>query len=248
MYEFDPKVIVALDDANLIPVVENIDPRQCAVKIGKHMFTKFGPALVRRFKQKHFNVFLDLKFHDIPKTVADAVEAAADLGVWMINLHALGGRRMMEAARERLEKCNHLQRPKLVAVTVLTSMEEQDLQELGIMHTPESLVWSLSRVAYRSGMDGVVCSPKEIKSIRYSSEMDNNFLTVVPGVRPLGADLDDQKRVDTPTQAIKDGASYLVIGRPILKASDPVLALDAINNEVEDAIRGYSIPEGVPFA
>jgi len=248
MYEYDPKVIVALDDANLIPVVETIDPRLCAVKIGKHLFTKLGPALVRRFKAKHFNVFLDLKFHDIPKTVADSVEAAADLGVWMVNMHALSGRRAMEAAKERLEKCNHLQKPKLVAVTVLTSLEAADLQEMSLMHTPESLVWALSRIAYQSGMDGVVCSPKEIKSIRYSSEMDNNFITVVPGVRPHGASLDDQKRVDTPGQAIRDGASYLVVGRPILKAHDPLVALDNINTEVEDAMRGYEIPVGVPFA
>ncbi len=235
MYDYDPKIIVALDNAEVIPVIENIDPRQCAVKIGNHMFTKFGPALIRRLKAKHFNVFIDLKFHDIPKTVADAVEAAADLGVWMINLHALGGRRMMEAAKERLEKRNYLQTPKLIAVTVLTSMEQADLEELGIMHTPESLVWALSGVAYKAGLDGVVCSPKEVSSMRYRADMDNNFITVVPGIRPVGSAANDQKRFDTPAQAIRDGASYLVIGRPITEAEDPAAALQSITNEIETA-------------
>lgn len=236
MYDYDPKIIVALDDPKVLPVIENIDPRLCAVKVGKHLFTKFGPALIRKLKNKHFNVFLDLKFHDIPNTVADAVEAAADLGVWMINLHALGGRRMMEAARERLEKCNHLQRPKLVAVTVLTSHDQESLEELGLMHTPESLVWSLAGVAYRAGMDGVVCSPKEVHSMRYRADMDNNFITVVPGIRPIGSSADDQKRIDTPAQAIRDGATYLVIGRPITQAEEPAVALNNISIEVETAM------------
>lgn len=242
----ESKVIVAIDKPEIVSTILNVDPKLCNVKIGKHMFTKYGPAIVRKFQDKNFNVFLDLKFHDIPNTVADAVEAAADLGVWMVNMHAIGGRRMMETAKERLDKCSHLKKPMLIAVTVLTSMTEEDLTEMAIMHTPESLVWSLARNAYKAGMDGVVCSPKEITSIKYSAEMDNNFKMVVPGVRPLGSALNDQARVATPEEAVGNGATYIVIGRPILNAPDPVEALLALNNSlINPSMEGASIASEV---
>lgn len=236
MNKTEPRVIVAIDDIEILPVIEGINPDQCAVKVGKNLFTTIGPSLVRRLQNHNFNVFLDLKYHDIPDTVADAVEAAADMGVWMVNVHALGGRRMMEAARERLDMRNHKNPPKLIAVTVLTSMLDEDLHEMGIMHTPESLVWSLAGVAYRAGMDGVVCSPNELHSLRYRTDMDNNFLTVVPGVRPEGSAVNDQKRFATPTQAIRDDASFLVVGRPITQAADPEQVLHDINVEILNAL------------
>jgi orotidine-5'-phosphate decarboxylase len=232
MLERDPKIIVALDfpaQAPALAMVEGLDPSLCRLKVGKEMFTRFGPPLIEKLTGKGFEIFLDLKFHDIPNTVGAACDAAADLGVWMMNLHASGGRRMMEAARERLEMRN--QRPLLVAVTILTSLTAEEIQEVGFQGEPKDNVQRLARLAQSSGMDGVVCSPREAAPLR--SEAGENFLLVTPGVRPKDAAADDQRRVMTPADAISAGASYLVIGRPITGVDDPIAALRAINAEIE---------------
>jgi orotidine-5'-phosphate decarboxylase len=230
-----PRVIVALDfprGADALKLVARLDPASCRLKIGKEMFTREGPALVQQLIAKGFDVFLDLKYHDIPNTVAAACAAAAELGVWMVNVHASGGRKMMETARERLEAFS--QRPLLIAVTVLTSMGAEDLAELGLGVSPEAQVLRLAGLAESSGLDGVVCSPREAAAIR--AQADPDFRLVTPGVRPASASLDDQKRVMTPGDAIRAGSDYLVVGRPITAAADPLASLAAINAEVAAAL------------
>jgi orotidine 5''-phosphate decarboxylase, subfamily 1 len=220
-------IIVALDfpdQAGALALVERLDPSLCRLKVGKELFTRAGPPVVEALVKRGFEVFLDLKFHDIPNTVAAACDAAADLGVWMMNLHASGGRRMMETARERLEARSH--RPLLIAVTILTSLGETDLAEVGFRGTPAENVRRLAALAADSGLDGVVCSPLEAAELR--AERGEEFLLVTPGVRPASAALDDQKRVMTPADALAAGASHLVIGRPVTAAEDPVAALQAI--------------------
>jgi orotidine-5'-phosphate decarboxylase len=227
----DPKIIVALDypDAEqALLLVNQLTPDLCRLKIGKELFTSAGPQLIETVQDKGFQVFLDLKFHDIPNTVAKACEAAARLGVWMVNVHALGGKKMMQAAREAVDKFE--QRPRLIAVTILTSMDEQDISEVGLHGAPGDNVMSLARLAKDSGIDGVVCSPKEVAQLR--QQLAGDFLLVTPGVRPQGASQDDQKRTMTPKQALQSGASYLVIGRPITKADDPLKALTVICTEI----------------
>ena len=227
----DPRVIVALDFADAVQalaLVECLDPAQCRLKVGKELFTRSGPALVETLQEKDFEVFLALKFHDIPNTVAKACKAAADLGVWMVNVHAMGGRKMMEAAREAVASASH--RPRLIAVTVLTSMSDADLAEIGLQGSPEDNVRRLAGLAESAGLDGVVCSPREVDMLR--NTMDRNFQLVTPGVRPVGAALNDQTRVATPEDAIRAGSSYLVIGRPITRADDPLAALRAINEGI----------------
>lgn len=230
--EKSPRILVALDfpsDAPALALVERLNPELCRLKVGKEMFTRYGPGFVEKLCAKGFQVFLDLKFHDIPNTVAAACASAADLGVWMINLHATGGRRMMEAARERLDQCAH--RPLLVAVTVLTSMGSEDLAEIGLPGTPEENVRRLALLAERSGMDGIVCSPREAAMVRPLVKPE--FLLVTPGVRPGGSSLDDQKRVMTPAEALAAGADFLVIGRPITGAPDPMERLREIIKEMQ---------------
>ncbi len=227
----DPRVIVALDfaeTAQALALVEYLDPAQCRLKVGKELFTRSGPALVETLQEKGFEVFLDLKFHDIPNTVAKACKAAADLGVWMVNVHAMGGRKMMEAAREAVASAPH--RPRLIAVTVLTSMSDADLAEIGLQGSPEDNVRRLAGLAESAGLDGVVCSPREVDMLR--NTIGGNFQLVTPGVRPVGAALNDQTRVATPEDAIRAGSSYLVIGRPITQADDPLAALRAINEGI----------------
>ena len=202
----DPKIIVALDYANAESALEllvRLDPKVCRVKIGKELFTREGPDFVEEVVKQDFDVFLDLKFHDIPNTVAKACMAAADLGVWMVNVHALGGRKMMEAAREALDKTAH--RPRLIAVTILTSHGQDDLREIGLAGSPEENVMRLVGQAHKAGLDGVVCSPLEVVKIR-EQVVDERFLLVTPGVRPAGANLGDQVRVMTPVDAIKAGS------------------------------------------
>ncbi len=226
-----PRIIVALDFPAVEPALELIaalDPTLCRLKVGKEMFTRFGPPFVEALVEKGFDVFLDLKFHDIPNTVAAACAAAADLGVWMINLHASGGRRMMEGARERLEGLSH--RPLLVAVTILTSLGQEDIAEAGFTGTAAENVVRLARLAESSGMDGIVCSPLEAAEVR--SVVGPEFLLVTPGVRPGQAALDDQRRIMTPSDALNSGADYLVIGRPITAAPDPLQALQDILTEI----------------
>ena len=220
-------IIVALDYADEGPamaLVEQLDPSLCRLKVGKEMFTRLGPRFVRQLADRGYEVFLDLKFHDIPNTVARACTAAAELGVWMMNVHASGGRRMMEAARDALEA--FVERPRLLGVTVLTSLDAQELDEIGFSGTPEDNVRRLARLAAASGLDGVVCSPREAAALR--AELGRDFLLVTPGVRPAGADAGDQRRVMTPVEAMAAGSSYLVIGRPITAAADPLVALRQI--------------------
>jgi orotidine-5'-phosphate decarboxylase len=224
----DPRVIVALDFSNAeqaVALADRLDPAQCRLKVGKELFTSAGPALVETLQEKGFEIFLDLKFHDIPNTVAKACRAAADLGVWMVNVHASGGRRMMEAAREAVEGAVH--KPLLIGVTVLTSMSAEDLAELGLSCSPEEQVLRLARLAQISGLDGVVCSPLEVVSLR--ENLGQDFCLVTPGVRPKGASTDDQQRIMTPEDALRAGSDYLVIGRPITQADDPAEALAKIN-------------------
>lgn len=233
----DPKVIVALDfsaPADALALIERIDPQQCRVKIGKELFTRAGPGLVEQVIAKEFDVFLDLKYHDIPNTVAAACAAAADLGVWMVNVHASGGRRMMEAAADRLFQFQG--RPLLIAVTVLTSLGADDIAEVGFNGSPQDNVSRLAGLAGDCGLDGVVCSPLEVERLR--DEQGPDFALVTPGVRPAGAATDDQTRVMTPADAIRAGASYLVVGRPITASSDPLASLAAIDAEVRQALDG----------
>lgn len=231
----DPRVIVALDFPDLnaaLALVEQLDPGLCRLKVGKELFTRGGPGLVERLVGRGFDVFLDLKYHDIPNTVAAACAAAAELGVWMMNLHAGGGRRMMEAARERLERRST--RPLLIAVTVLTSLEQEDLAEIGFAGSPEENVSRLAALTEAAGLDGVVCSPREAGRLR--AERGKDFALVTPGVRPASAELNDQKRVMTPGDAIRAGSNYLVVGRPITAAPDPLASLRAIDDEVRGAL------------
>jgi orotidine-5'-phosphate decarboxylase len=234
MNETDSKVIVALDfpqQQQALDLVERLDPSLCRLKVGKEMFTRLGPQFVEQLSSKCYEVFLDLKFHDIPNTVAAACDAAADLGVWMMNLHASGGRRMMMAARERLEQRS--QRPLLVAVTILTSLGVEDIAEVGYQGEPAENVLRLAKLTSESGLDGVVCSPREASELR--RQLGTEFLLVTPGVRPSSAAKDDQRRVMTPADAMAAGSSYLVIGRPITAADDPIQALQMINLEISEA-------------
>jgi orotidine-5'-phosphate decarboxylase len=224
------QIIVALDFADehsTMQMLDLIDPAICRVKVGKELFTRYGPQLVRRIHDAGFEVFLDLKFHDIPKTVAGAVAAAADLGVWMTNVHASGGRNMLASARKAISD-NH--GTKLVAVTVLTSLLAEDLEEIGIAGFPEQQVLRLARMTAECGLDGVVCSAREIELLRHN--LPQEFLLVTPGIRPLGDTPGDQKRIETPARALAKGANYLVIGRPITQAPDPALKLSELIQEI----------------
>lgn len=229
----DQRIIVALDYAQAAPALalaQRLEPSLCRLKVGKELFTAAGPQLVEQLQQRGFDVFLDLKFHDIPNTTAQACKAAAALGVWMVNVHASGGRRMMEAAREGL--ANFARPPKLIAVTVLTSMSQADLVELGITATPAEQVLRLAGLAQASGMDGVVCSAQEAAELRKRTGPD--FCLVTPGIRPANAAADDQFRIMTPRAALDAGSSYLVIGRPITQAPDPLQALHDILKDIGD--------------
>jgi len=226
------RVIVALDNFDqdyLLSIVDQLKPAECRLKVGKEMFCREGPALVRNLVGRGFDVFLDLKYHDIPNTVAQAVKAAADLGVWMVNVHASGGRRMMTAAAEALR---HIEgrRPLLTAVTVLTSMDASDLAEIGITESPEEHVLRLAQLAFDCGLDGVVCSAQEAPLLK--SRLGRDFLLVTPGVRPEGSPAGDQRRTATPAQAVAMGSDFLVIGRPVTQALNPHAALAAINAEI----------------
>ncbi|MCW8889015.1 MAG: orotidine-5'-phosphate decarboxylase [Gammaproteobacteria bacterium] len=224
-------IIVALDfpsKKQALELVEKLEPNRCRLKVGKEIFTREGPQLVEELQKRGFDVFLDLKYHDIPNTVAAACRAAADLGVWMVNVHALGGQKMMETAAEALS--SYGQRPQLIAVTILTSMGSEDLIKIGLPESAESNVLNLAKLAEESGMDGVVCSPKEVTALRASRGAD--FQLVTPGIRPEWAAKGDQNRITTPAQAIEMGSNYLVIGRPITGADKPMDALAKIEQEL----------------
>ncbi len=225
------KIIIALDFNDMgtaLSFVLQLDPQKCRIKIGKELFTSAGPKMVERFVGMGFDVFLDLKFHDIPNTVARACSAAAELGVWMVNVHATGGRNMMAAAREAIDQ--YEKKPLLIGVTVLTSLSATELHEIGIQGTPEEAVDRLARLAQSSGLDGVVCSPLETAILRESCGSD--FLLVTPGVRPAGSQQNDQTRIMTPEDAIRNGSDFLVIGRPITQADDPAAALESISQSI----------------
>jgi orotidine-5'-phosphate decarboxylase len=230
----DTPIIVALDfpESSLaIAMADQLDPAKCRVKVGKELFTSSGPAIVDQLHQRGFEVFLDLKFHDIPNTTASAVRAAAELGVWMVNVHASGGRRMMEACTDVLQtRSGH--RPLFIAVTVLTSLEHKDLHEVGVDIEPMVQVQRLGRLAQDCGLDGLVCSARESKALR--GALGSELLLVTPGIRSVDVNADDQKRVVTPRQAMSDGSSYLVIGRPITRANSSALALDSILAELQE--------------
>jgi orotidine-5'-phosphate decarboxylase len=229
----DPKVIVALDFADPAPaiaLVGRLDPRSCALKVGKELFLVAGPEPIRAMVARGFRVFLDLKFHDIPNTVAHACAAATRLGVWMLNVHAAGGRAMLTAAHDAVSTTaseRNAQKPLLIGVTVLTSLDDEALEEIGFAAGSETLALKLARLSQDCGLDGVVCSAVEAPALR--SALGPRFKLVTPGIRPSGAGADDQARVVTPEAAIANGADYLVIGRPITQAPDPPAALARIN-------------------
>ncbi len=225
------KVIVALDLSDVgsaLTMALTLDPQQCRLKVGKELFTAAGPKFVERLVAIGFDVFLDLKFHDIPNTVAAACAAAADLGVWMINVHASGGTKMMRVARERLQEKD--KPPLLIGVTVLTSMAAEDLHEIGIECSPEEQVVHLAGLVRDAGLDGVVCSAREASILK--QQFADDLLLVTPGIRPAGSDQQDQVRITTPAEAVSLGADFLVIGRPITQAADPAAAVVAINSEL----------------
>jgi orotidine-5'-phosphate decarboxylase len=224
-------IVVALDfptQAQALAMADQLDPKLCRVKVGKELYTATGPVILEQLHKRGYDVFLDLKFHDIPNTCAKAVGVAADLGVWMVNVHASGGQKMMEAARNELEKKTH--KPLLIGVTVLTSMERRDLAGIGLDIEPIKQVERLAKLTQASGLDGVVCSAREVALIREICGQD--FLTVTPGIRPEGSDVGDQKRVMTPKQAVEAGVDYMVIGRPITTNKSPNLMCRKIIIEI----------------
>lgn len=225
----DPRVIVALDfsrAADALNLADRLQPQVCRLKVGKELFTAAGPQLVEKLMLKGFDIFLDLKYHDIPHTVAKACRAAASLGVWMINVHALGGRKMLMAAREAIPPNS----TRLIAVTLLTSMNQDDLADIGLQGQPEQIVERLARLTYDCELDGVVCSALEAARLRQL--LGDNFCLVTPGIRLAGDQADDQKRITTPRHAMQNGSNYLVIGRPITQANDPLLMCQQINSEI----------------
>jgi orotidine-5'-phosphate decarboxylase len=225
------RIIVALDYADAgsaMEFVSHVRPEQCRLKVGKELFTSAGPDFVRRLAGRGFDVFLDLKYHDIPSTVAKACRAAAGLDVWMLNVHALGGRRMLEAAAEAVAAT--ARPPILVAVTILTSMDATDLESIGLGKVPEEHVLQLATLARDCGLDGAVCSSREAPRLR--EHLGEDFLLVTPGIRPAGSQADDQRRVMTPADAVRNGSTYLVIGRPVTQADDPAAVLLTINSEL----------------
>ncbi|UXZ52970.1 orotidine-5'-phosphate decarboxylase [Halomonas sp. 7T] len=227
----DSPLIIALDYPSLdaaLCMADQLEPSRCRVKVGKELFTRSGPAVLEALHGRGFEVFLDLKFHDIPNTVASAVQAAAEQGVWMVNVHASGGRRMMEAAAKRLQ--DHHLSTHLIAVTVLTSMQTEDLNETGVAATPQEQVMRLASLTQQSGLSGVVCSAQESAQIKALCGAE--FLKVTPGIRPSFAAANDQQRIMTPSEAMRAGSTHLVVGRPVTQAEDPMAALAAIEAEL----------------
>lgn len=229
-------IVVALDFNNAVETlqfVEQLSPDLCRLKVGKELFTSGGRELVKQLVKDGYDVFLDLKFHDIPNTVAKAVAASAELGVWMVNVHACGGERMMRAARSALEPYGK-DAPLLTAVTVLTSMSPEELVSVGIQRPLSEQVMALAQMTRNAGLDGVVCSAHEARLLK--QEFSSQFCLVTPGIRPAGEDTQDQKRVMTPQQAIQAGSDYLVMGRPIRLHAQPAVLLQELNRQLQ-AIR-----------
>lgn len=227
----ESKLIIALDYPNqqqALAFVESLQPDLCKLKVGFELFVAAGPDFVRKLVDKGFDVFLDLKFHDIPNTVASACKSAAELGVWMMNVHASGGDKMLAAAKTAVSEANV--NTKLIAVTVLTSMDDAQLLSINIQQKPEDQVRHLSQLAGRENLDGVVCSAQEASMLR--NLMGDEFLLVTPGIRPIGSDIGDQNRIMTPLKAKHAGVSYIVVGRPITQADRPLEVIDQINKEM----------------
>ncbi len=229
----EPFVIVALDEMSLnevLALADNLSPKLCRLKVGKELFIRYGHEIIEKLHQKDFSIFLDLKLHDIPNQVANACRAVAELGVWMTTIHALGGKRMMEAAANAISTATH--KPLLLAITVLTSMEQADLSAVGIAKSLDETVFSLAELAQDSGLDGVVCSAYEAEFLR--AKCGAQFCLVTPGIRlEPQLNTDDQRRIMTPIQAKQSGANYLVIGRPITKAQNPLAVLEEINKQLK---------------
>lgn len=231
--KLDPKIIVALDHAtrdDACALVSQLDPALCRLKIGSILFTHYGPDFVEELMKKGFTVFLDLKFYDIPQTVAGACRAAAELGVWMVNVHVQGGHAMLAAARNALDKTRGVKKPLLIGVTLLTSMDNNDLELMGVVDGVNTVVPRLAQVAQNAGLDGVVCSAQEAATLR--SQRKNDFLLVTPGIRLVGGEKGDQKRIMTPQAAMAAGANYLVVGRPITQAENPLEVLHQIQQQI----------------
>ena len=228
------RIIVSLDTPRLedaLALVARLDPKLCRVKIGKELFVAAGPEAVERVHERGFEVFLDLKFHDIPNTVAGACRSAAKLGVWMMNVHASGGETMLRAAREAVSSV--ARPPLLIAVTVLTSLTNDDLERVGFTGSVMENVERLARIVRACGLDGVVCSAQEASLVRKATGDD--FILVTPGIRLESDNRDDQARVVTPRDAVRLGANYLVIGRPITGSPDPAATLQSINESLSEA-------------
>ena len=223
------KIIIPLDldYANAIKLAKELDPKICRLKIGSQLFTSSGPKIVKEFSNLGFDIFLDLKFHDIPNTVYEAVKSSADLGVWMVNVHASGGREMLDAAKKALD--GYKNPPLLIGVTLLTSLSEESLIDIGLTGLPEQVL-RLASLAKEVGLNGVVCAPSDITSIK--NKFGKEFLTVTPGIRPSKSNLNDQRRVATPSEAIKSGSDFIVIGRPITESKNPCSALERIYKEI----------------
>ncbi len=229
------KLIVALDfpsSNEALAFVSKLSPVDCKLKVGFELFVSAGPEIVRRLTDKGFDIFLDLKFHDIPNTVASVCKAAAQLDVWMMNVHASGGSEMLRAAREAL--LNFDSSPKLIAVSVLTSMSDQQLQEIGVDVLAKEQVKHLAGLAKNAGLDGMVCSAQEASLLREA--FGDDFLLVTPGIRPQGADIGDQSRVMTPADAMRVGVDYIVVGRPITQSPDPLAVIEGINKEMAESL------------
>ena len=223
------KIIIPLDleHTDAIHMAKMLDPEICRLKVGSQLFTSSGPKIIKELHNLSFDIFLDLKFHDIPNTVHQAIKSAADLGVWMVNVHASGGSKMLEASYKALE--GYPNPPLLIGVTVLTSVSEESLKEVGLSRLQEQVI-KLARLAKDNGLDGVVCAASDISSIK--SKLGEDFITVTPGIRPVHSNLNDQSRVSTPSEAIKNGSDYLVIGRPITGSDNPKDALEKIYKEI----------------
>ncbi|MFC0179416.1 orotidine-5'-phosphate decarboxylase [Thorsellia kenyensis] len=227
-------IIIALDyenDTDALALVDKIDPNMAKLKVGKEMFTRYGPSLVQQLHSREFKVFLDLKFHDIPNTVAKAIKASADLGVWMVNVHSSGGEKMMTAAKEALHAYGK-DAPLLIGVTVLTSLQQEDLTLVGITNRLLDHTLSLAELAQKVGLDGVVCSAQEAQNIK--NKLGQNFRLVTPGIRLSMDNSDDQKRVVTPLKAKELGVDHMVIGRPITQSDNPISVLEEIYHSINN--------------
>ncbi len=230
-HSVNSSLIVALDfptSEQALAMAKQLDPKFCRVKVGKELYTRCGPPILEALHSMGFEVFLDLKFHDIPNTTANAVAIAADLGVWMVNVHASGGLNMMSACVDKLQ--TYRTKPLLIGVTVLTSMQQSDLVQVGVGLPLDQHVSNLASLCKDAGLDGVVCSSHEVKALK--SELGESFKLVTPGIRPSFSVTGDQKRIMTPKQALLEGSDYLVIGRPITQADDPMEALHMIAKEI----------------